>query len=212
MSDNTIRIEITLPDWLIALLTGSTAPGPVATPPEPSARDWLTDERVETVRAAIASGKQWRTALAMLKLPPEQAPSVAGFRSRMRKLGLRIPRSPARAAGDAIRVAAMQLAKNSKRRPVAPEPPAEPPAPRPVPTTPPAARSAVAGLSAAQLAQLAQLAGRTTPHPWPVMATLETIINWAGARGIAVIGKDLAAVNKKRRDLQLPPFEIETRA
>ena len=44
------------------------------------------------------------------------------------------------------------------------------------------------------------------------MATLETIINWAGARGIAVIGKDLAAVNKKRRDLQLPPFEIETRA
>lgn len=70
-------------------------------------------------------------------------------------------------------------------------------APKPVLTTAPAARPIVNGLTASS--------GK------PIVATKSTILNWGWDRGIGNGSTilDLDRVNAKRRNLQLPPFEVE---
>lgn len=70
-----------------------------------------------------------------------------------------------------------------------------PSAPKPVLTTTPAARPTVNGLTAAS-------------GP-PVIADRAFIQRWGAERGIVTHTLDLDRVNAKRRNLQLPPFEVE---
>lgn len=74
--------------------------------------------------------------------------------------------------------------------------PPEPKALPPVLRTAPVARATVAGLSAA--------------NGEPVRASMAAIQAWGAERGIITGRLDLDRVNAKRRQLQLPPFEIET--
>lgn len=71
------------------------------------------------------------------------------------------------------------------------------PAPRPVLATPPAARAAVAGITAA--------------NGPPVIASKETVLRWGQDRGIGhgTSEPDVPAINAKRRQLGLAPFEVE---
>lgn len=178
-------------------------------PPPVENGDWLTDMRLETIRAALAAGKRWKTALDMLGLPREHAPSVAKFKARLKRMGLRYVLSDKALARTRLSVVAMR-AKNPRVRRAVPEPVTPvstladvviprvlppPPPPPPVLTTPPAARQAVAGIVRAANA--------------PVSATRESIQRWGETRGIITGKLDLDRVNKKRRELGLAPFEIE---
>lgn len=101
--------------------------------------------------------------------------------------------------GDAVVITLPWAATPTARLAATPEPvraaPPAVPVPKPILTTPPAARPTANGLTAASGA--------------PTIASRDTIQQWGSQRGIVTDKLDLERVNKKRRDLQLPPFEIE---
>lgn len=79
----------------------------------------------------------------------------------------------------------------------------------------PAVVAAAAGLPIACIEQRGQHLGLLCP-PVPTDVTLATysaVFAWAGERGLASArdGMDLGAVNRKRVQLGLPPFEIAAR-